>query len=486
MNNFFVKLILWILLIALLLAAAYGSFFIWKINTTSNKINSLEQSQTTFFGTFKNLTEHSQINLAGMEKDRINILLLGLAGEGRTGTNITDTVMIISINTKTNQVSMLSIPRDLYVIIPNTETETKINTLYQIGLNAYSNDASKSIGLIKEAIENITALDINYWVVVNFNGFKKAIDAIGGINVANERDIYDPRYPGPNFSYETFELKKGFQHLDGATALKYARMRHNDPEGDFGRAKRQQQVLQAAKNKIFSTGTLLNVLALNDLFNALGENIKTNIETEELGGFIELIKKIDTNNINNAVVDAWNKDSLLKVSHVFYGDLRSFILVPRIGNWSEVQDLAQNIFDTNIIKRRREEISKENATVAIINNSGNNLAAEKIKKLLQENFDYKNVMALSNPIKNIQDDSFIYDLTGGAKPFTLDELILKLPAKPAPDLDENYKNIVAGTSPDLLVVIGKNLVKKYTMEEDSFEEYNKSADTNEYQEFLKN
>jgi len=208
---------------------------------------------------------------------------------------------------------------------------------------------------IKKVIENITSLDINYWVVMNFDGFQKAVDAIGGINITNEYDIFDPRYPGPNYSYETFELKKGFHHLDGATALKYARMRHNDPKSDFGRAKRQQQVMQAIKNKIFSTGTLLNPVAINQLLNTLGENVKTNIASSEFADFVALIKNLDTNNINNVVLDAWKKDSLLRGSQI----TGISALIPRVSNWSEIQELAQNIFDTNKIKRKREEIDNK-------------------------------------------------------------------------------------------------------------------------------
>ena len=117
--------------------------------------------------------------------------------------------------------------------------------------------------------------------------------------------------------------------MDGNTALMYVRERHDDPLGDFGRAKRQQVVLQAAKNKLFSIQTLLNPLALNDLLNNLGDNIKTDIGLDDLESFLYWSKVSDTQNITNAVVDAWNPDSLLKVSHVTVGNFTGIYLDPQ-------------------------------------------------------------------------------------------------------------------------------------------------------------
>lgn len=479
----FVQLILWAFLIVLLIGAAYGSFFVWKINKIENKVYADRNGSASVFDTFKNLTSINENVLRGAESGRINILLLGIPGAGKPGQNLTDTIMIASLNTKTNQVALLSIPRDLYAEIPEVKLQAKINTVYQYGLNQYSNDRSKAIEPVKKTIENITSLDIDYWAVINFDGFQKAIDAIGGINIMNERDIYDPRYPGPNYSYEVFELKKGFYRLDGKTALKYARMRHNDPEGDFGRTKRQQQVLQATKNKIFSTGTFLNALALNELLNTLGDNIKTDIDSKELGGFLKLATKLDTNNIANAVIDAWKSESLLRVSHIFYGDIRTFVLIPRIGNWNEVADLSQNIFNTNEIKRKREEISKENARVAVINKSSSPQALNRIQKLLKESFGYKNVVVLYDSNKNTEESSVVYDLTGGKNPFTLDELAKKLPAKVSYEMNTSYQKLIGGIKTDLAVVIGKDLLERYNMVEYSVEDYNKAKDTNEYIEF---
>jgi LCP family protein required for cell wall assembly len=483
-KKFFLKFAGWTFLALFLTAAAYGFFFVWKINQTENKINANQKISDSFFDTLKKLSPKKKINLNGMSEKRINILLLGVAGTGQAGKYLTDTLIIASINPETGQTALLSIPRDLFVKIPGTELEVKINTVYQYGMNLHPEDFATAIKPIKETIENITTLEMNYWIIVDFKGFEKIVDAIGGITLDNKWNIYDPHYPGPNFSYETFELKKGFHHLDGATALKYARLRHNDPEGDFGRAKRQQQVLQAIKNRVFSTGTFLNVLTLNRLFNALGDNLKTNIKSQELESFLELSKKLDTVNVNNAVVDAWNPESLLIVSHIFYGNLRSFILIPRIGNWNEIRELAQNIFNINALKRRREEIAGENPSVIIINKSGNDLVLERIGKLLKKNLGYKNTLIVSPRNKNLEDKTLIYDFSNGNKPFSLDELTKKLPAEISQYTKNDYRKELSELEPDILVVIGKDLIESYNMEEDSLEEYNSNENVGEYQEFL--
>ena len=468
-KNIFIKLILGLSFSIIIFGLAHGGFIFWKLNSIEKKISIKNENGNHILDSFRNIiASPDQNKLKKTANGRINILLLGIAGKNKPGNNLTDTIMIASVNTKTGKVALLSIPRDLYIDAPEINYQGKINSIYEYGLRKYPENTEKSMGPIKKITQDITSLDIHYWAVINFDGFQRAVDSIGGINITNERDIYDPRYPGPNYSYEIFELKKGFHHLDGATALKYARMRHNDPESDFGRAKRQQQVMQAIKNKIFSTGTLLNAVALNQFLNTLGENIKTDIPRSDFGDFIILIKNLDTNNINNVVLDAWKNDSLLRGSHM----AGISALIPRVGNWSEVQDLAQNIFDTNQIKRTREEIAKENASVVVINRSGNSVVMNQINKLLKDSFGYRNVVILSDSEKNVNSETLVYDLTEKNKPFTQNELMKKLPAKNGGTLEIKDKNLLGNMSADLVLIIGQDLIPRFSMAEVSFKDYN--------------
>ncbi|HLN19361.1 MAG TPA: LCP family protein [Patescibacteria group bacterium] len=479
-NRFISRTFLILTAIAIVFAIGYVSFFIYKTNHIGNKITF--QKKNSILDTIKNISSADFSRLKGTDQDRINILLLGIAGKGKPGQNLTDTIMVASINPKNNRAALISLPRDLYV--KNYDgSSMKINSSYQYFINTTGSD-KESAEEVKKTVSEITGLDINYYVILNFDGFIKIIDILGGINIMNERDIYDAKYPGPNYSYEKFELTKGFHQLDGATALKYARERHDDPDGDFGRAKRQQEIMQATKNKIFSAGTMINVFAVNDIFNTLGDNVKTDIAPSDFECFYELAKKTDVNNMNTVVIDAWNKESLLKVSHLETNNGRAFILVPRVGNWSETQELAQNAFDLNLIKRRREEIAKEDAAIVIFNKSGKVGLENKIKKLLAENFNYKNVKTLKNFDRYIEQKTISYDLENKPIPFTMDELIGRLGATASNNMPPIYKNNIENVSADVVLILGSDIIEKYNMEEDSFEEYNKDEGTNEYTEFL--
>lgn len=494
-NSSLKKVVFSILLIIAALGISYGTFVVSKVYFVSKKV-SLSDEKASLLGTMKSLATPSSIsNLKGAASGRINILLLGIAGKGKPGQNLTDTIIVLSINTKTNRVALLSIPRDLFVEIPKAHFWTKINSVYQYGVVSSPKNETEQIAPLLDVIKELTALNVDYYAILNFDGFQKMVDAIGGINIISERDFYDPTYPGPNYSYETFELKKGFHQLDGATALKYARERHNDPEGDFGRAKRQQQVMQSFKNKFFSVGNLANVFALNNFLNALGDNLKTNVGTDEIGAFLELSKKLDTQNINTMVLDAWNKDSLLKISRNIREAVGASALVPRVGNYIEIQELAQNIFDLNEIKRKREEISKENASIVIINRSGDTYLIEKIKKLLSVNLDYKNITIKKTTDKTVAEKTVAYDLTGDTKLFTLDELVKKLPASTADTVPENIRSLATpkisvsknrdAAELPIVIVLGKDLSGIYNIEEGTIQDLESSRDNEESLNFNK-
>ena len=466
------RLVKFLMIFVLVLIISFGIYFFWKTYATSRKINSQDLGKQTNFVEYARaivapiIPDKKQDSLRGEKEGRINILLLGAAGEHKPGGNLTDTIMIMSIDMKNKKIALLSLPRDLYVQIPDSQSFTKINSLYAIGVNQ-----KKGADLIKESVEKITGITINYYVAVDFDGFVKVIDDIGGVNVITPFDIYDASYPGPNYSYETFSLSKGLHLLNGKTALQYVRERHDDPEGDFGRAKRQQQVIQAVKNKMFSIKTLFNVVALNDILTALGDNIKTDISFDEIDRFITISKEVDMQNITNVVADAWKKDSLLKVSHVMLGSVQAFILVPRVGNYSEIQDLAQNIFDQTEIKKRQESIAVENAKIEIINQSGDNQLAYKIQRLLTDKLGMNNVSVTNNSQSSIAQRTTVTDDSNGAKLFTLDELIKKLPASLS-----NHTADTSSSSSDVIIKLGSDLADIYKYEEDTLEDYNKAQD----------
>lgn len=397
--------------------------------------------------------------LRGADTGRINILLLGRAGLHYPGKNLTDTVMILSIDLSGKRVALLSLPRDLYVPIGDSNLYTKLNSVYQYGLST-----DQGIEPLRQTITTVTGLPIHYFFTLDFDGFEKVVDTLGGISVDVPRDMYDTRYPGKNYSYETFEIKKGWQTLDGATALKYVRERHADPEGDFGRAKRQQQVIQAIKSKAFSLGTLMNIVTVNRLLEALGDSVKTDMPTEDMTRFFELAKSLDTQNISTTVIDAWKKDSLLRVSHVQVGAVSAFILVPRVGNWSEITDVSRNIFDRDVLEKRRQAIRTEAPTITLYAKPIDREVTAKIATLLRDELGFSEVtLATITALNTDFEESIMVKESRGsalAKPFSLDELLKRFSPTETATLP------FTPTTPfqsDFALVIGTDLAEAFAL-----------------------
>lgn len=444
------------------LAAAL--FFLFKGFVIGRSVQIQNSHPLSFFSDVKRLAasflDSNTHSLRGEDSGRINILLLGRAGEHYPGKNLTDTVMVMSIDTANKQVALLSLPRDLYAPIPGTTSYTKINALYQYGL-------SQEVGtdLIRSSVADITGQPIDYTFILDFDGFEKAIDALGGIQVDVLRDFYDTRYPGKNYSYETFEIKKGWQTLDGATALKYVRERHNDPEGDFGRARRQQQVIETIKDKAFSLETFLNVFAINALLDTLGESVKTDMTLEDMESFIKLARTLDTENISSVVIDAWKKESLLRVSHVQVGPTAAFILVPRVGNWSEIHDVSENIFRLDALQVRRDRIAAEAPTLTLLAAPGDTLIANRMKRIIAEEMQFDTVtLAPQSLLENRPEQSIIVDRSGMEKPFSLDELLKKFALRKEATLP--FESAVSDTT-DFVIIIGEDLADALAFDEEN-------------------
>jgi len=236
-------------------------------------------------------------------KERINILLLGIdQRDYEEGPWRTDTMILVTIDPATQSAGILSIPRDLWVVIPDGFQESRINNAHFFG------DATQYPGggpaLAKKTVQYNFGIPVHYYVRLNFTAFEKLVDLIGGIDVLVDHTIDDPEYPasdGPGF--EPFHLDAGMQHLDGKTALKYARTRH-DPLGDFGRARRQQQVMFAIRDKILNARLLPQLLPrANEIAAALGGAVQTDLSFQQVLALAKLGTQIDRSRIKSAYVD---------------------------------------------------------------------------------------------------------------------------------------------------------------------------------------
>ncbi len=327
---------------------------------------------------------------------RVNILLLGIAGGNHDGPNLTDTIMVASYDTHSHNVTLVSIPRDLWL----SDYHGKVNTLYEDGLAK-----GNGLGLAEQKIGQILGITIPYGARIDFDGFTKAVDLVGGVDVVVQRSFDDYAYPFPGkeadmcgykeavhditdqqartlgvekgklkvlldpqgniataaatpdaplaynddqvlqyFScrFEHLTFKAGPLHLDGATALKYVRSRHgtNGEGSDFARSRRQQQVLQAFEAKVFSLGTLADLPKVISLIRTFGESLDTDIPQSEYPDFLKLAK--DVGPIKSYVIDgAGSPEFLINPDPADYGG--SWVLIPPNNDFTAVHSYIHGI-----------------------------------------------------------------------------------------------------------------------------------------------
>lgn len=227
-----------------------------------------------------------------------NLLLLGEGNSDHDGKDLTDTLMVASIDaTHKKGVVLLSLPRDLYVLKTEEMGKGRINSLYRNYKGALLAKGIEQSAAERQSLEQLgkeigllLGQEIHGVLKIDFNGFIDAVDAIGGIDVVVPQDLVDTEYPGPNYTYETFSIQAGPQHLDGATALKYARTRHST--SDFSRSARQQQILSAALEQAQSTGVITNPGKLMELFGIISTNFRSTLTSRQLLGLASLGKSI--------------------------------------------------------------------------------------------------------------------------------------------------------------------------------------------------
>jgi LCP family protein required for cell wall assembly len=429
------QFLLRIFLLLLLVIFSLAGYFIFKIKAFEKNINDSENQNSSIIYTTQQFVKKEKQPLQGEERKRINILLLGMGGEGHHGQYLTDTILLASINPQTYETALLAIPRDLYVKIPETQIHTKINAVYAYGKNNSGDLGNKPHGLIKKTVEEITGQKIDYHIAINFEGFKKVIDELGGIIIQVEEDIVDHKYPGPGRSYETFKIDKGTHLVNGDVALKYARVRHVKG-GDFSRLERQKDIILSAKKRAFSLENFLNPIRISNLMNILEENLQTDIQLDEIPAFIELLNKINPYNINSKVLDAWSPDSLLAVSHVLLGNVQAFILVPRTGNYQEIQDLTENIFDLNKIEKEKEAIEKESARILVVSDQYQN--SPRVKNFFEKMGYSVETKEDSEIYQNCQQNIKIFAPQNSEKIYTLNDLTRKFHAEIEESLNFNY------------------------------------------------
>lgn len=235
-----------------------GIIFLLMFVAVGAYVFSVYRSLTSAVDTMHEPIERDQRPITFKDKEPFSVLMLGVdEREGDKGRS--DTVIAMTINPEKNSVKMVSIPRDTRTEIIGRGFEDKINHAYAFG----------GVEMSMDTVENFLDIPIDYYLKVNMEGFKDIVDAVGGITVNNDL----------HFKEGGYEFAQGNINLNGEQALAYVRMRKQDPQGDFGRQKRQRQVIQGVMNKGMSIGSLTK---FDDIFAALGNNVKTNVTFDEL------------------------------------------------------------------------------------------------------------------------------------------------------------------------------------------------------------
>ena len=228
--------------------------------------------------------------------ERVNILLLGVDRRPQeAGPCRTDTMIVVTVDPATNAAGMLSIPRDLYVEIPGYGLHRINEAHFKGDLGGYPGGGP---ALAKETVQYNLGIPVHYYIRVNFQGFRDIIDALGGITVEVEREIWDDRYPDENYGYMTIHIPAGVQQMDGEMALRYARTRHNG--SDFVRLRRQQEVLFAIREKALSLDL---VPRLPELFSTMGYTVDTDLGPEEVLALAQIARQIEKEDVKSAVID---------------------------------------------------------------------------------------------------------------------------------------------------------------------------------------
>lgn len=342
----------------------------------------------------------------------VNILLLGLDYRPTEEDTRADTQIIVHIDPAAKTASMLSIPRDLYVTIPGFGPG-RINQSYQLGDRAERLDPESVPGggstLAMSTISATFGIPIDYYAQVNFQGFEQVVDAMGGLKIDVPSPLVDNEFPLSSSSYGTpgtytssygatrVYIPAGVQHMNGKTALQYARSRHAD--SDLGRNKRQQQVLLALKQQ----GMSLNILPrLGELANKLSGAVHTDIPLDKIPSLAKLAQEIGSDSITTCAIDATMVEQTIL-------DSGADVLMPI---WERIRPKVKQCFSD-------PRLANENARLSVQNGTTVGGTARVVSELLAEKG--LNVADLSSaPDQGQHPRTTITDYTGGQKPHTIE------------------------------------------------------------------
>ena len=360
----------------------------------------------------------STTRLKGEDQGRVNILLAGDSTDdpGHSGAQLTDSIMVLSVDTKTHTGFMLSVPRDLWVEIPGWSHQ-KINAANEVTNFNQSGYPKGGMGQLEQIVQTDLGIPIDYYALINYSAFKSAVNAVGGINIniqsPDPRGLFDPNIAkadgGP------LQLPNGNINLNGQTALNLARARgdpcycgqveYGFPQSDYNRTQHQRQMLTALAQKAQSAGVITNPFKVSQLFGAFGNNVKTDLNLADVLRFIQISKGINITKLQSLDYKNSGTNALLADYTAADGEAA---LIPSTGidNFGGLQQFYQQLTSNNPVVR-------EGPSVVVLNGSGvTGLAHSKANILKANGF---NVLGTADA-SGLYTSTMIIDLSGGSKP----------------------------------------------------------------------
>lgn len=388
--------------------------------------------------------------LRGEGDGRVNILLLGRGGDGHDGPDLTDTLLVASIDPVQKKAALLSIPRDLWVK-PEGMGSMKINSVFaNAKYNALARKASTSeaeaagFDAIEKEISKDMGIPIHYHLMVDFAGFEKAVNTVGGvdINVDANGAVYEVLWNPSTRKHFVLDVKQGQQHFDGQKALFYARSRYSSPRGDFDRTERQRKIMVALKDKVLSLGTFGNPNKISQLLDAFGNHISANMSIQEVMRLYEIGKNINSSDISSVgLADPPN-------NYVTTDNINGLSIVrPRVGinDYTEIQSYVRNALKDGFI-------ANENATIAVLNGTTTPGKAT-LKATELKSFGY-NVNTIADAPTKTYTKTILVDMRKGQKKYTKHYLEQRLGVIAVTTLPD--PNITNPGNSDFIIILGTN------------------------------
>ncbi len=434
------RILKWALLFFIAIIIVLGGLIAIRATGLANKI--FVGKHTSVFGRITDLisSQTGGNKLLGESNGQINILLLGIGGPDHDGPYLTDTIILAEIRPKDKKATLISIPRD-YLVNTKELGQRKINAVFA---ESYQKDKDwdKAGEKIREVVSKMSGEDIPYFAVIDFKGFEKTVDLLGGVDVVVDRTFTDYTYPDSKFGYlPAVTFTEGPEHMDGARSLIFARSRHAAGEEgtDFARSLRQQKIINAAKEKVKALNLVADAGKINELFTIIGDHFHTNLTPGQLLHAYDLTKDFGQDQISSLSLD--EKTGLICPQTL--EESGAFVLTVCPGKKSsDIEDFFQNSFSG-------AQINSEKAVVWLADSSTTGkLYSKAEKELTNAGLTVYKVLYGGKPLSQ----SVVYSVNH--KPSTSDFIAQTLKASPVslppPGIKIDPKKV------DVIVILGSS------------------------------